>query len=598
MEKAGLKTFVYSFVFSLFAAFSANSVYLRAQATQNQTLKIPNRNITLFLKEESKLITATDAAPVKKIVLSVIPEIPKEKDPLTDKIPLVIDDFLEKKAPTKILASTSDIPLQIDFAQETAKTVALPQEKLIENFEEVISSPPPVNEKELTPIVAELKIDSQAISDEEKLPPKGAIEQKITSEEPEKPLELVALEYHKPKVHKEITEPKAMPDMPAETPSISKKNTLLIPLEKNIGIIRTGNKKIEIVNQAQVNQVALNTASVPIKSMVSQEAPNPDTATASTQEDLKWQSMAEIKSSESKKDDPWEVTIGSKHPRNKAILESDAYRKDEKEIRQLLNSKEDQPFNSNEKNIELASGTVKNILIPIPEDILNDDNLTPQLVSSKKNKQVEDEMAAKEALKEEERLQKDNTQKSLEQNLLATSADQTQQPITEEKKGSILSSISSIFSGSKSSPPQIGVQPGNDEEQNSLLNAFKRKGVRSSGGKILPTEIRLSFQPNRAEISGQTLKWIRAFANKTIEEPSTGLEIRIDGTSSPLMQQRRLNLLQNILGGEGVDFNKVNTIFTSREPNSFIIRTVRLNNATKDMPEKQNNARNNNYTQW
>ena len=131
-----------------------------------------------------------------------------------------------------------------------------------------------------------------------------------------------------------------------------------------------------------------------------------------------------------------------------------------------------------------------------------------------------------------------------------------------------------------------------------MFTAFRRKNMRTPSKQILPTEIRLSFQPNRAEISGQTLKWIRAFANKTVEEPSTGLEIRIDGTSAPYLQQRRLNLLQNILGGEGVDYAKVNTVFTSREPNSFIIRTIRINNAAKDENRNITGRRNNPYKQW
>lgn len=112
--------------------------------------------------------------------------------------------------------------------------------------------------------------------------------------------------------------------------------------------------------------------------------------------------------------------------------------------------------------------------------------------------------------------------------------------------------------------------------------------------KILPTEIRLSFQPNRAEISGQTLKWIKAFAQKTAEENNVGLEIRIDGTSSPLLQRRRLNLLHNILLSEGANPQKIKTVFTAREPNSFILRTILVSNK-EDKKEIKNK---NQYIQW
>ena len=43
----------------------------------------------------------------------------------------------------------------------------------------------------------------------------------------------------------------------------------------------------------------------------------------------------------------------------------------------------------------------------------------------------------------------------------------------------------------------------------------------------------------------------------------------------PLDMGRYLNLLYSILVNNGVDYNKINIIFTDREPNSFIIRNVR-----------------------
>ena len=43
----------------------------------------------------------------------------------------------------------------------------------------------------------------------------------------------------------------------------------------------------------------------------------------------------------------------------------------------------------------------------------------------------------------------------------------------------------------------------------------------------MPTEMRLSFQPNRAEISGQTLRWIQAFASKKKTEEDVFLNIFI-----------------------------------------------------------------------
>ena len=113
----------------------------------------------------------------------------------------------------------------------------------------------------------------------------------------------------------------------------------------------------------------------------------------------------------------------------------------------------------------------------------------------------------------------------------------------------------------------------------------------------MPTEMRLSFQPNRAEISGQTLRWIQAFAARAAEDNTMTIEIRIDGTSGMELQQKRLNLLHNILTNKGVEYSKINTVFTSREPNSFIIRTVTRNFDRRGL-NKNNTQTAGRYLQW
>jgi hypothetical protein len=92
---------------------------------------------------------------------------------------------------------------------------------------------------------------------------------------------------------------------------------------------------------------------------------------------------------------------------------------------------------------------------------------------------------------------------------------------------------------------------------------------------IVPTELKLAFQPNRAEISGQTLDWLHAFADNAVQNDNVVVEIRVDRSASYEVQKKRLKLLYKILADNGVGSNKVNIIFTDREPNSFIIRNVR-----------------------
>lgn len=198
-----------------------------------------------------------------------------------------------------------------------------------------------------------------------------------------------------------------------------------------------------------------------------------------------------------------------------------------------------------------------------PREILNDPNLTPQLVASEQDKEIEQQLIEQENLHSEK------------QTLLPKQ--QVQDTSKTQDKG-LLKSITSIFS--KDENKQVS-DDDTSTPNGSFIDKFISKGKKkSTQDKILPTEIRLAFQPNRAEISGVTLKWLQAFANKTIEDSSAGLEIRIDGGSSYQLQQKRLNLLHNILTNNGVNYRKIKTVFTTREPNSFIIRTIRLNNDT------------------
>ena len=72
MQKTGLKTFVYSFALSLFAIFTANGIYWHTRPSASQEVKIPSKNIMLFLRG-NRDTPSTRPAPVKKIALTVLP---------------------------------------------------------------------------------------------------------------------------------------------------------------------------------------------------------------------------------------------------------------------------------------------------------------------------------------------------------------------------------------------------------------------------------------------------------------------------------------------------------------------------------------------
>ena len=277
--------------------------------------------------------------------------------------------------------------------------------------------------------------------------------------------------------------------------------------------------------------------------------------------------------------DTWVAAKSSGYTPNNKIKDEQFYKSaDRKALKKVLRDDTLQPNVS--KDIKLASETVDNLLIPIPEDILNDPNLTPQLVSSSQNKDLEEKVTEQENLA----YGTTNTEHS-------KTTEKTEAKNTEETSG-LFKSITSIFKKDSKTTET----PAKEEEEGFLERLTRKNKTSELSGKILPTEIRLAFQPNRAEISGVTLKWLQAFANKINEDKNAGLEIRIDGSSSYELQQKRLNLLNNILASNGVDFNKVNTIFTTREPNSFIIRTVRINNTNGGIEE--NNDWQDYYKVW
>ena len=166
----------------------------------------------------------------------------------------------------------------------------------------------------------------------------------------------------------------------------------------------------------------------------------------------------------------------------------------------------------------------------------------------------------------------------------------------DKPKNRLLNSITSIFTGDKEE--KVSADENADEE--SVVDNIGRKiGLKKKKRQILPTEIRLSFQPNRAEISGTTLQWIQAFGKKAAEEATVALEIRLDKDSSPQLQQKRLNLLSNILSSKGVSGHKLRVIYTAREPNSFVIRTIRINDPdSKEASQIKKTVPQGYYMQW
>lgn len=654
MGKTGLKTFVCSFTFSLFAfVWAGKEFFVLSQPPQNDIV-IPNKNISLFFKGMSADAPALKTIPVKKIALSVPltlskDEVPQSESPSIEKTEASQDNKTEKHKdliPLTFAENDIEFDLNEDALKSnqssskdkdvTVQKQAEPQ-KIAQNFQKFIEQKPDIETKELPkdeetslneeeedffvnkPLLANVQIlrpnaknvqkirkDLPLSAEAEEKPadasipmdtqvPKNEAEQlsgeqqeghhliaMVPDEEPQDKQEaniapkrpiLPAFKVAKAKTNTE-TSPKVAPQNNGKDSVAQAPKNLLIPLETNEDATRMA--KAKIINAPEENKLAMKSAKAPIKSMEQEISRK----TKATEEDntSEWQTMAEKQNSST---NAWVAAKGSGYAPNNKIKDEQFYKSaDRKALKKVLRDDTLQPGAS--KDIKLASETVDNLLIPIPEDILNDPNLTPQLVSSSQNKDLEEKVT------EQENIAYGTTNKTSK-----ATPTKKEEKATKEQDSGLLKSITSIFKKDTASTEQSNKE--NDE--GSFLDRFKRKNKGSEfSGKILPTEIRLAFQPNRAEISGVTLKWLQAFANKINEDKNAGLEIRIDGSSSYELQQKRLNLLNNILASNGVDFNKVNTIFTTREPNSFIIRTVRINNTNGGIEE--NNDWQDYYKVW
>ena len=577
MKKTAFKTFVCSFVFSLFILFVINGLFFYTPQLPSKKIKIPSKNISLFFVNSTNSIQAAQVHPIKKIALT-LPKIEKEASadvvyaPASQPLPSVApQNASENSSPSR-----EDLPIFDDIPLEIAKEDILPKDKdlVSADFDLIMNTPLSVF-KEVEPQV-EKALSSAIISgppiSHEKIVEDNLqqTENKASSHEPTS-LIVAQTDFSAkgtPLLSVKSTEADQKTDL-LKTPEEGEKpqqkeEQLLIPLQRDINAPQ--NKAFAVAKAAQPDQLAMVSQSAPLGSLSTAKVPGHSNEASASSEQT-WKSMAD-------KETPWVAAKGTKHPKNNKVLEAEYYQSADNakiELKQEASSPED--------NIKLAAEMVQNILIPIPDDILKEDPLIPQLDAPKDNSTKKDD-AKSEPQKDtaDDQSTGSDTDKKEDKDASTKSA-------LNESKGSLLKSITSLFTGNRdtSSKEDEATTEDTPEEEKEYSNSFVDRitgRIRKSSNKptkILPAEMRLAFQPNRAEISGTTLKWIHAFANKVNSDRSVILEIRIDGTSSYSLQQKRLNLLHNILTNKGVDYRKINTVFTTREPNSFIIRTVRIN---------------------
>lgn len=339
-----------------------------------------------------------------------------------------------------------------------------------------------------------------------------------------------------------------------------------IPLLHNFQVAA---QKVEVSNEAANSQVALASNNVLIQNIGTENK----IAAASGEPNNLVPDTAENDS------DPWEVAaVGNSHITKNKI---DSFTNDENKTMEALDQdKLAEAKSPNEKQV--AYKMVKNILIPIPEDIANDENLTPQLSYSEENKKLSEKLQKEGILnpptpiKEETKNKEETTTTPVPLTNNQSENKLSEPSLTDSIAAWFSSNPSSDNSSTNNKADKDKDKDKNKKEESSSSTFSKLLGLGAKkDNNIAPSELKLAFQPNRAEISGQTLDWLKAFSLNAVNNENVFVEIRIDGSSSFELQQKRLNLLYSILVNNGVDYNKINIIFTDREPNSFIIRNVR-----------------------
>lgn len=340
-----------------------------------------------------------------------------------------------------------------------------------------------------------------------------------------------------------------------------------IPLKHNFSVTAT---TVTVSSEAKTNQIALASASVATDNLGAENQPSVTEPLASQTQNDPYQ-----------EDSPWEVAEVSNAHITKNKLES--FTSEHQDELSALDKNSNTAAHS-ENETQIAYKMMKNLLIPIPEDIMNDENLTPKLVYSEENKKLSEKMQQKNLLPkadepkptQEEKPESTDTPDVPEPMLIPENESQTSKSLT-ESIAAWFSNTDNKSSAADITPPQdtAGSEKTESKENTSAFGRLLNLGSSNKSNSIAPSELKLAFQPNRAEISGQTLEWLHAFSQNAIKHEDVFIEIRIGNSETAELQQKRLNLLYSILINNGVDFNKINIIFTAREPNSFIIRNVR-----------------------
>ena len=537
MPNFGWKCFIGSFLFSLAAVYASSKLYFLLPIEHDIPPQVSNfenieaKNIDLFANIE-------------------------ETNPIIDKF----NKLNQSSKTSEVNAPVTDNPQASSSAAESAKDI--PEVQTAANDKNILYAP----DDDFDDVLENTPKKSETANSETDTV--SALETSMEENSENTPSQLDKFAEN------------SIEEEPLQIADASEAVPFTIPLVHNF---QAPQQNVTISNEAENSQVALASNNVRLQNL--------GTANKVASASVETLSSPSDQQSVENTDDPWTTAVvGNSHiTKNKM---EDFQKQHADEVSALNKEDVAEAKSANEKKV--AYKMVKNILIPIPEEIANDPNLTPQLSYSEENKKLSEKLKKSGIIDSDDSNENNNKPEitPIPTQAQSESAENNKEPST----SSLTDSIAAWFSSpaSKNNDAQK-TETADSAEKSSQSSAFSRLlglGAKKDNN-IAPSELKLAFQPNRAEISGQTLDWLKAFSTNAVNNDDVFVEIRIDGSSSFELQQKRLNLLYSILINNGVDYNKINIIFTDREPNSFIIRNIRY--ASED---DANKARKKAYSPW
>lgn len=537
MPNFGWKCFIGSFLFSLAAVYASSKLYFLLPIEHDIPPQVSNfenieaKNIDLFANIEE-----TNPIIDKFNKLNQSSKTSEVNAPVTD----------NPQASSSVAESAKDIP-EVQTAANDKNILYAPDD----DFDDVLENTPKKSE------TANSETDTAS-----------ALETFMEENSENAPSQLDKFSEN------------SVEEEPLQIADASEAVPFTIPLVHNF---QAPQQNVTISNEAENSQVALASNNVRLQNLGTVNK----VASASVES---LSSPSEQQSVENT-DDPWTTAVvGNSHiTKNKM---EDFQKQHADEVSALNKEDVAEAKSANEKKV--AYKMVKNILIPIPEEIANDPNLTPQLSYSEENKKLSEKLKKSGIIDSDDSNENNNKPEitPIPTQAQSESAENNKEPSTSSLTDSIAAWFSSPASKNNDAQKTETTDSAEKSSQSSAFSRLLGLGAKKDNN-IAPSELKLAFQPNRAEISGQTLDWLKAFSTNAVNNDDVFVEIRIDGSSSFELQQKRLNLLYSILINNGVDYNKINIIFTDRGPNSFIIRNIRY--ASED---DANKARKKAYSPW